>query len=233
VFTDTSWSTRDALRAVVALGGIDHPHPDTITALWDTVYSAPPDGDRQRLGSTATFALGSLGNTLNTVQDPNYASLRASLLDGALTGVDARQRTNFVHAVGNTRDASLAKDIVELLDDDVPSVRRAAALSLGMLGTDQVADDLVSRFKQEPDSTVRGAIAQSLVTWTEPTDSAVATIGAAVRTEPDENTRYNMARFLGAHLSEFPQNRAILQELMRTEQSKRIRQNIANALSAP
>jgi HEAT repeat protein len=184
------------------------------------------------LSSTATFALGSLGETMNVAGDPDYSLLSARLLNGAVGGADTEQRTNFVHALGNTRDASLARDVVALLDDPAPEVRRAAALSLGMLDPNQAAEELMSHFDQERNSEVRGAIAESLVNWTEPTAPAVAAIRAEVRAEYDENTRYNMARFLGANLAKFPESRPVLQDLLRTEQSRRIRQSVAEALAA-
>jgi hypothetical protein len=232
VITDTSWSMQDALRAVVALGGVDHPSSDTLTTLWSTAQNtASGDGRQQRLVSTATFALGSLGGAMNKAKDPNYASLRASLLDNALSGVDTESRANFVFALGNTHDATLINDVAPLLDDPAPAVRRAAALSLGVLGTDQADGDLMAHFNQKSNSEVRGAIAESLVSWTAPTASAMATIRGAVRTEPDENTRYNMARYLDTNLDKFPENKQVLEQLLRTEQSKRIRQNVANALA--
>lgn len=232
VVADTTWSTRDALRAIVALGGVARPIPETLRALWTTVQSSPSSGDRSQLASTATFALGSLGNAMIVAKDPDYASLRARLLGGALSGANTEQRADFVHALGNTRDASLARDIVPLLDDAAPAVRRAAAQSLGMLGTNQVADELMSRFNQERSGAVRGAIAESLVSWTAPPAPAVASIRAAIRTEVDENTRYYMARLLGKNLASFPENRSVLQDLLRVEQSKRIRQQVAEALAA-
>ena len=67
------------------------------------------------LAGTATLALGSLGNRLITAKDDRYPSLRSDLLDGALAGADARQRVDFVHALGNTGDVSLAREIVPLL----------------------------------------------------------------------------------------------------------------------
>ena len=235
VVEDTDWSTRDAMRAIVALAGVVQPEPHTLEALWGMVDSASLEDGRHELVSTATYALGSLGSAMNKANDPGYSALRERLMNGALsrTGTenDIERRTNFVYAVGNTRDASLAGSIVELLDDEAPAVRRATALSLGVLGTNQAAEKLMSRFNQESNSSVRGAIAESLVTWNTPTPSAVVSIRSAVSTEPDENTRYNMARFLGANLDKFPENRRVLQNLLRSEQSKRIRQNVADALA--
>jgi hypothetical protein len=235
VIEDTSWPGRDAMRAIVALGGVAQPSPDTLAALWDVADSEPSSEDRQQLASTATLALGSLGHTMRESNDPEYPSLRERLLSGALSskGSDyyAEERTNYIHALGNTGDPFLASKVETFLDDSAPAVRRAAALSLGKMGTDQVAQELMSRFNHEKSGKVRGAIAESLVSWTQPTSSAMATIGAAIRAEPDENTRYYMARFLGANLKKFPENRAILQNLLRTERSKRIRQDVADTLA--
>jgi hypothetical protein len=235
VVENPEWSTLDAMRAIVAMAGVDQPSDETITALWDTVERPPLNADREQLVSTATLALGSLGKSMNTDDDPDYAALRDRLLDGAHAGTGSdsydEQRTNYVHAMGNTGDTSLADDVVHFLDDETPSVRRAAAMSLGRLGTDEAADELMSRLDYESSSQVRGAIAESLVNWTTPSASAMASVRKEVRSEPDEHTRYSMARFLGANLAEFPENRAVLEDLMRTEPSKRIRQNVAETLA--
>ncbi len=233
VITDTSWATKDALRAIVALGGVDHPSSDTLSTLWSTALDTAASGERQgRIASTATFALGSLGSAMKAAKDPDYSSLRTSLLDSAMSGVNTEQRANFVFALGNTHDATLSDDITPLLSDSAPAIRRAAALSLGMIGaTDRSAGVLMSQFKQESNSEVRGAIAESLVSWTEPTPAAMATMRDAVGKEQDENTRYNIARFLGENLDKYPTNKPVLKQLLRTEQSKRIRQSVANALA--
>lgn len=233
VIGNPAWSIRDSMRAIVALGGVAQPSPDTIEALWLTAQGSPSTDDGRQLASTATFALGSLGNTLNTAQDPDYSLLRSRLLGGALGGGSIEERANFVRAIGNTRDASLTGNVVVMLDDPSPEVRRAAALSLGLLDTNQAAAQLISRFDRERDSEVRGAIAESLVNWTAPTASAMATIRAGLGTELDENTRYNMAHFLSQNLREFPENRSVLQALLRTEPSRRIRQSVAEALTTP
>ncbi len=233
VLSDPASSTRDALRAIVALGGATRPSADTLAALWVRAENAPSNSEARQIAGTATFALGTLGKAMNGAQNPDYSLLRSRLLSGALGGADMEQRADFVRAIGNTRDTSLARDIVVLLDDPAAEVRRAAALSLGMLDPSQVADELLAHFDQERSGQVRGAIAESLVNWTAPTTAAVAAIRAGVRTERDENTRYNMARFLGANLAKDPESRAVLRDLLRTEQSRRIRQSVAEALAAP
>ena len=230
VITDNSWSLKDGMRAIVAMGGVKQPTTESITALWDMAqYSS--GGERQRMASTSTFALGSIGNTMNKTDNPEYAALRSGLLSDALGGGDVTQRSQYITALGNTHDTTLANDVVILLDDTEPAIRRAAALSLGSLGTDQVADRLVSHYSAEDNGYVRGAIAESLQSWTEPSDSAMAMFRQTVRTETDESTRYNIAVLLGENLDNFPENETVLREIMRSEPSKRIRQKVAEALS--
>ena len=230
VITDDNWSLKDGMRAIVAMGGIKQPTTESITTLWDMAQYGS-GGERQRMADSATFALGSVGNTLNKVDNPEYATLRSSLLSNALGGGDINQRSNYITALGNTHDTTLANDVVILMDDAEPAIRRAAALSLGSLGTDQVADRLVSYYSAEDNGYVRGAIAESLRSWTKPSDSAMAMFRQTVRTETDESTRYNIAVLLGGNLNKFPENEVVLREIMRNEPSKRIRQKVAEALS--
>ena len=230
VITDDSWSLKDGMRAIVAIGGVKQPTTESVTALWDMAqYSS--GGERERMANSATFALGSIGNTMNKSDNPEYATLRSSLLSNAMGAGDVTQRSNYILALGNTHDTTLANEVVILLDDTEPAIRRATALSLGSLGVDQVADKLVSHYSAEDNVYVRGAIAESLALWTQPTASSMTTFSKAVRTESDETTRYNLARFLGKNLEKFPENKAVLQEIMRTEQSKRIRQSVAESLA--
>ncbi|UCB55522.1 MAG: HEAT repeat domain-containing protein [Thiotrichales bacterium] len=231
VIIDSSWSLKDGMRAIVAMGGIKAPATESVSALWDTAQSAYGD-ERQRMANAAAFALGSVGNTMREADDPEYASLRSSLLSSATGTFDVNQRSNFITALGNTNDPTLANEVVEFMNDSEPAIRRAAALSLGTLGTDQVADTLMSHYRHEDNGYVRGAIAESLQSWTQPTDSAMAMFRQAVRTEADERTRYNIAVLLGENLQNFPENEAALREIMRTEPSKRIRQKVAEALAS-
>jgi len=230
VITDSSWSLKDGMRAIVAMGGLKQPTAESISTLWDTARNYA-GGERQRMARSATFALGSIGNNMHKADDPKYASLRSDLLSYALGSDDVATRSDYITALGNTQDTTLANEVVVLLDDTEPAVRRAAALSLGSLGTDQVADQLVSHYSKEHNGYVRGAIAESLQSWTQPTNSAMAMFRQAVRTEVDEGTRYNIALLLGNNLSKFPENESVLREIMRNEQSKRIRQKVAEALA--
>ena len=231
VITDNSWSLKDGMRAIVAMGGVKQPAAESITALWDTAQYGYGD-ERQRMASAAAFALGSVGNTMHEADDPEYESLRSSLLSNATSASDVNQRSNFITALGNTNDPALASDVVEFLDDPEPEIRRAAALSLGTLGTDQVADMLMSYYSDEENGYVRGAIAESLQSWTQPTDSAMTMFRQTVQTEADERTRYNIAILLAENLAKFPENEATLREIMRNEPSKRIRQKVAEALAS-
>ena len=235
VFTDQSWSERDGLRAIVALGGVENPTEETLAALWGSAHSGQVGGDHDGLPSTAALALGSLGRTLNTAQDENYSSLRSGLLDGAYSAADTHQRAVFLHALGNTGDPdpSIRNNVVPFLSDAAPEVRAAAAKTLGRLGTGQVAGQLLQSFEHEQNDVVRGAITGALAVWEAPSLTAVKSVRATIRNERDDNVRYNMALLLGKSMEQYPENRAVLEKLLGGEQSKRIRQQVAEMLYAP
>lgn len=231
VIEDTSWSPGDALRAIVALSDVATPTPEALQTLWNTALSGQAGTDRAVLQSSSVLALGNLGSTMRASDDPQYAAWRSNLLSGLTSASDDHMRSVYVRALGSTQDTSLRTDVVAMLDDRAPAVRDAAAETLGRLGPNEVADDLVRRFDRETDSTVRASIAEALVSWDQPTRAATESIQNAIRAERDEDARYKMAQFLGTHIESFPENRAVLRELLRSEQSERIRQSITEKLA--
>ena len=232
VMADSSWSPLDGMRAIVALGGVQAPTPDTLSALWDIALSGAEYGDRRDLPSTAALALGSIGRTMLEEEDGGYAALRVGLQAGAASAGSPHQQSAYLHALGNTGDPdpALRSDITRYLDDPAVEVRSAAAQTLGRLGTDPVAGELLESFQQERNSVVRGSIAGALAAWDQPSPEAMALARVVVRDDPDEKTRYNMAVLLGKNLAEHPENRAVLEQVLTTEQSKRIRQQVADIL---
>lgn len=225
--TDRSWPIKDNLRAIVALSGIQNPTPETLEVLWETAEA----DDRSRLAGTATYALGTLASTMRRVGEEDYSQVSQRLLSGAQSGLSVESRARYIHALGNTKDPELSYDVSALLDEQDPALRCAAAQSLALLNVDRHANKLMTSFSRESNSRVRGAIAETLVKWTEPTDNAIAMIRSTVGSESDENTRLQMVRFLGKNLEKFPESKPMLQALLRTEQSKRVRQTAADALA--
>lgn len=229
---DPSWAPMDAMCAIVALGGVAAPTPDTLAALWDIALTGATYGERKDLPGTAALALGSLGNTLLGAEDDNYASLRTGLQAGAVSAGSPHQQSAYLHALGNTGDPDpiLRNDIAGFLADPAVEVRSAAAKTLGRLGTGPVAEQLLESFEQEQNSVVRSSIAGALAAWEEPSPRAMALARSSIQAEPDEKTRYNLALLLGNNLEQYLENRPLLEELLRTEQSKRIRQQAADSL---
>jgi len=227
VMTSPDWSTRDALRATVALAGISNPSSDTLQILWDTAYT-----QRQQISNTATYTLGSIGSRMKAANHPDYFNLRNELISGASDTSNTQQSATFIYALGNTRDPEVVQNVSPFLDNEQPEIRRAAASSLGLMSSQQSADALVSRFDQESDSQVRGAMAKSLSQLPlSDTSKIMASVSQAIQTETDESARFAMADFMGKNLAENPEYKTVLQNLARTEPSKRVRQVIGNALA--
>lgn len=227
VMTSPDWSTRDALRATVALAGINNPSSETLQMLWETAYT-----ERQQISNTATYTLGSIGSRMKAANHPDYQSLRNELISGASDTSNTHQSATFIYALGNTRDPEVVPNVSPFLDNEQPEIRRAAASSLGLMSSEQSANALVSRFDQESDSQVRGAMAKSLsqLPLTD-TSKIMSSISKAIQTETDESARFAMADFMGKNLMENPQYKPVLQNLVRTEPSKRVRQVIGDALA--
>jgi hypothetical protein len=223
VIKDTSWSQVDAMRAIVALAGIDKPTDETFTQLW-AVANTQLTGE---LASTAALALGSLGQTLPD-GDGSLTSLVSDLFNGATSAFDTHQQASFLHAVGNTADSntSTLTNTFAYLSHAEPEVRAAAAKTIGRLGPDQVANELMSQLAQEENSIVRASVTEALTSWTEPSPEAVKTIRNDIFNEKDDTVRYNMAKFLGQNIQKYPQNKKILEKVLESEQSKRVRQII-------
>ena len=228
----TDWTPMDRKRAIIALGGVGKPTQEAIQTLWTLSQSADAGVGGDALAGTATLALGSLGNSLHKAQDERYPSLRSDLLNGALGGTPARQRVDFVYALGNTGDRTLVPDIAPLLGEGDPAIRSAAAQSLGSLDPDAAADALLARLRTEKVDVVRSSLAEALGGWASPTPAAVASIRTAIIGEREERTRLAMATILGKSLSTYPENRQVLQSLMQTEKSERVRREVAVMLAA-
>ena len=231
VVTDERWMQTDRMRAIVALAGITDPTEGTIDVLWSTAQLGPASREHGQVAGTAVLALGSLGKSLSAEQDEQYSALRSGLLSGTTSYSDPVEREHYILAIGNTHDTSLAAEIVPLLNDPAPVVRAAAAKSLGRLGSNGVADNLMTHFGQEKNNNVRAAMMEALVSWDVPTTQAMATLRQAAPSESDPNTRFYMVKLLTKNLATFPENKVVLQDLLLTDQSNRIRQEIAEVFA--
>jgi hypothetical protein len=232
VLFDNNWPPMDAMRAIVALAGVDEPTEDTLATLWGLARTNLAGTDRRDLPGTAALAIGSLGSGMRESGGPGYAALRDDLLVSASGAIEPEQRAVFLYALGNTADPDplLKRDLVSYLDDPSTEVRSAAAKTLGRLGADQVAEELLLRVQQESSSQARASMAEALGSWDKPTAQAMQWAQAAVQQEADERVRYNIAVLLGNNMDTFPENRRVLEMLLESEQSKRIRQKVANML---
>lgn len=229
VATEPSWSQRDGLRALIALGGVVNPTEESLDALWATSSNRFTEGTED-LASTAALALGSLANRMCGDELEGYASLRNGLVHAAWNARDARERAVFALALGNTGDPSLCSEVLAFLADEDPRVRKSAVQALGKLDPDAVGDELLQHLQRESSSQVRASIAATLAAWKSPSPEAMESIRRSIADERDEVARFNLARFLGQNLAKYPENRPVLRDLLASEQSHQIRRYVGGAL---
>ena len=230
VVREPTWSRKDGLRALIALGRVANPTEDNLQTLWDT-SRARSSSNAEDLANTASLALGSIGNRMLAEGAEGYADLRDELTDVVWSAASSEEQALALIALGNTGDASLSPEVATLLDAPDSFVRAAAASTLGRLGTEDVAPDLMRRLDVEPSSLVRASIAGALSSWKSPSSAAMESIRTMVRTEHDEQTRLRMARVLGQNLNDFPENAVVLTELVATEKSRLIRTYAAKTMA--
>jgi HEAT repeat protein len=174
-----------------------------------------------------------MGNTLKSAGKSEYDALRDSLLAYAYSSAEPKRKADYISALGNTGDQAMAGDITSMLDDADPIVRRAAALSLGQLGTADTVHALTDTLTRESNGTVRAAIVDTLTDLpTTDANATLTTIATAIQNEPVEAARFAMAGYLEKHITVNSDYKSLLQQLIRKEPSKRVRQRLGEALAA-
>ena len=230
VVSEPKWSQKDGTRALVAMGGLEKPTPETIDVLWQTSKNRSSTLAAD-YANTAALSIGSLGSRMLGEDSAGYSALRQQLTSASWAARDARERSILVMALGNTGDPTLSRELVSFLEDDDSGVRQSVARALIKLGVEEVADDLLLRLEHEPSGKVRATLAGALATWKEPSSEAMMSMRGALPSERDDSTRFHMAQFLGRNLAQFPENRAALENLLRSEDSDHIRRYLGEVLA--
>ncbi len=231
VATGDTWRSGDRTRALVALGGLTQPTNASLSALWATTRDRTNKQTSDH-ANTAALALGALGSRMDHATSDDYANLREGLLAAALGAPDDRARAIAILALGNTADQTLGEEVARFLDHETPSVRRAAAKTLGKYGNELAAVELMLRLREEPSSKVRAAMAGALTQCATAPAEAMPIVRAAVAREPDELARLALARFLTRDLASHPDNVTALRQLLAVERSGKVRRMVGEALAA-
>jgi HEAT repeat protein len=127
----------------------------------------------------------------------------APFVERLLSHAESEKRQKAAWAAGVLRDPSLARPLVQLLDDPSAEVRATAARSLGALASATAFDRLVQGLKGDPEGEVRAACAEALgllgdpravpelaIAWDDSDQSAVDTsVVALMNLQPLEELR--------------------------------------------
>jgi hypothetical protein len=211
-------SSMNALRAVIALGGVASPTKETQSGLW-RLARAKGNDRVEDLANTSRLALGVVAATLGSTGDAAAAEASRSIVDGLLGMLDGASGPGLrvtLKALGNTGDSAAAERVGTFLRAEDSAIRAAAATALRRMPGEAVETLLLATLADEGVPQVRGALVRSLGAR-EPDERIVSTLAASVRTEESPFVRGEMIRALAKGGDRFPAVRETFQRMLDTE----------------
>lgn len=234
IAADPGASHMNALRAIIALGGVAHPTSEARDGLLSIARKegGPEIADLSR---TALLALGAMASTLRTNDDPAASSVTADLLS-AIPEKEGPDLRVALKALGNTGDPAVAGRIQSYLASENAATRAAAATALRRMPDARTGELLLSSLANEKTPEVRGAVVRSIA-QRGPDDNALAAIAESAPKEQNALVRGEMIRALAKGADSFPAARDTLQRLLETEQDAQnldlLRRTLSKAPKTP
>ena len=220
---DEGQSAMDRTRALVALGGLTEPTPETLAALGKVFRLRGTPAERDR-SNTAVLSLGALGHRLARSGDTaRAAAVRGELLRELAAGRDPLERAIVLKALGNLRDPSTAGAVQPLVVDESAVVRAAAAATLGRLGDPAAAPLLSARLVDEPRGIVRAALAGALEDLASDDPGVLELARRQLLAEEHDVARRRLAAYLVNHVDAVPRLRETLTALRVSDPSPAVR----------
>ena len=207
-------SHMNALRAIIALGGVAHPTAEAREGL-RSIARKEGGPDVADLSRTALLALGAVASTLRTNDDPAAASVTADLL-AAIPENEGPDLRVALKALGNTGDPAAAGRIQSYLASENAATRAAAATALRRMPDARTGELLLSSLANERVPEVRSAVVRSM-SQRGLDDNAVRALAQSAPTEQSVVVRGEMIRALAKGADSFPAARDTLQRMLETE----------------
>lgn len=207
-------SHMNALRAIIALGGVAHPTAEAREGL-RSIARKEGGPDVADLSRTALLALGAVASTLRTNDDPAAASVTADLL-AAIPEKEGPDLRVALKALGNTGDPAAAGRIQSYLASENAATRAAAATALRRMPDARTGELLLSSLANEQVPEVRSAVVRSM-SQRGLDDNAVTALAQSAPTEQSVVVRGEMIRALAKGADSFPAARDTLQHMLETE----------------
>ena len=223
---DASVPPRLRQRAIIALGGVAAPEPDSVELLWRIGQERGEVADNET-AYTALLALGCMGRRLSAADAAAYATLAEGLWQVAAVSPDPERRAVALKAMANTGDKRHAPVAAAALLDSAPAVRAAAVAPLALLDDQPTLELFAERIQLERDGRVRAAIASGLRGMTSTSPATFALCAGLLGHEPQPEARGALARYLADHLADYPEGRPALEALLQRETQRDVARYVA------
>ncbi len=221
-------SHMNAIRAIIALGGVARPTSGARDGLW-SIARKEGDPNVADLSRTALLAFGAVASTLRTNGDPAASSVTTDLLS-AIPEKEGPDLRVALKALGNTGDPAAAERIRSYMASESTATRAAAATALRRMPDARTGELLLSSLASEKVPEVRGAVVRSIASRGID-DAAIAAIAENAQTEKNDLVRGEMIRALAKGVDSSPVARNSLERMLDTEKDPQNIELLRRALS--
>ncbi len=199
------------VRALISLGGIDHPTAQSVVFLQET--SGRRETAQQRTFSNV--ALLSLGRIAPKQKDSS--TIRRILIDTFNESVgDPSEQKTVLLSMKNAGAEQFVSEIAEALESPDYEVKAAAIKASEHMNTPEIRTKLLSMFNTEEDLLVRRRLAKALLTM-EPDGALIKKAGVNALRDRDPVVRNTLIKYLYRYKKRYPENVQILKQLRRSE----------------
>ncbi len=207
-------SHMNALRAIIALGGVAHPTAEARDGLWSIARREGGENVAD-LSRTALLALGAVASTLRRNEDGAARSVVDDLLR-AVPNTEGPDLRVALKALGNTGDPAAAGRIQSYLASENAATRAAAATALRRMPDARTGELLLSSLANERAPEVRSAVVRS-IGQRGLDESSLTALAESAPKEQNVTVRGEMIRALAKGADSFPAARETLQRMLETE----------------
>jgi len=208
------FSSLNKLRAVIAMGGLQHPTRETIDFLWD-IYDKREDKEQKRFSDIALLSIGRAGPKSDNKEEIQHR-LKEVYIESSDDSI--KQRVVLL-SMQNAGAKNFELEIFDALNSTRNNVKSAAIEALSFQNSDEVRGELLPLFKTDEVLKVRRKTIKTLLTI-DTDDNLIQQARKNLFEDDDATVRKGIILYLLKYRSSYPENIEILRNFRKVEHDK-------------